>query len=186
MLNMKAHFVVAAFLTFSSFASADTTNALAPDTVVTAQPLPDAPVQTPAPPDDPTLSPAQQQQVKEVKLANGAFFRAIELRDKSGLDKSLADEAVLSGAGAGPIHVDTKASFEKAVSAPAFPVKSIAVETVDVRLQSETVVAFGLVDLEIANGLETAKSQESFMNVFAKRHGKWELIVSYSAPIAAT
>lgn len=165
---MKAIFVGVSIIAVTAFASTQT------------------PAQTTEQPQQSgqSLSPQQEQQIKEVRKANTDFFQAIKQKDAGTVGKRVADEAVFSGTG--PLQVDSKDSFLKMILSPEFKIKSITLGEVVVKWQSQTVVVIGNATFEEQADGETSKQRLNFMNVFAKRIGRWQLIVSYTSAEASS
>jgi len=136
-----------------------------------------APVKTPSKPAIKTTTQATAKTPEQqVAQARTEVFQSIVQRDAALYDQRVADDAILVGFAPG---VSSKFSAFSTDMPADMKVQAFRVNNMRVKIEGETAVVIGRVWLKALRQEKTTNTTSEFMNVFARRDNRWQLIAAH-------
>jgi ketosteroid isomerase-like protein len=114
-----------------------------------------------------------------VEVEKGRFAAMVSC-DIAKLEKVLADDLVYTHSTA---RTDTKKDILQALSSKATEYKAIDPEAINARVFGETAVLNGTMKVQVKNNGNEQTFRVRYLNVYAKRAGRWQLIAWQSTRV---
>jgi hypothetical protein len=112
---------------------------------------------------------------EQVETVNAQLFNAINKRDRATLEKRIAGDAIFSGSGS----IETNSKTDILEEIPEKGKTTFVLEDWTTKIQRTNVTIIGEGTMTPSNGMPI---QFNFVNVFVKREGYWQVLLSYVAP----